>query len=61
MYGCMGYKKDDPNSCNFTLPQSFLSKTISPANAKKLLEGKKTTLIKGLKGNKEGAKPLMHT
>lgn len=58
MYGCMGYKKDDPNSCNFTLPQSFLSKTISPANAKKLLEGKKTTLIKGLKGNKEGAKPF---
>lgn len=56
MYGCMGYKKDDQNSCKFTLPQSFLSKTISPSNAKKLLEGKKTTLIKGLKGNKEGAK-----
>lgn len=58
IYGCMGYKKDDRNSCNFTLPKTFLSKSISASNATKLLEGKKTTLIKGLKGNKEGAKPF---
>jgi len=58
IYGCMGYKKDDQNSCNFTLPKTFLSKGISASNATKLLEGKKTTLIKGLKGNKEGAKPF---
>ncbi|MDP1459678.1 DNA topoisomerase 3 [Bacillus wiedmannii] len=47
LYGCSGYKKDDPNSCKFTLPKEFLGKKISVANAQKLLEKKKSNLIKG--------------
>jgi len=48
-YGCTGYKE----GCKFSLPGEFLSRKISEANIKKLLEGKKTGLIKGLKGKKE--------
>lgn len=52
-YGCAGYKKEQEDSCKFSLPKEFLGKKISESNAAKLLSGKKTTLIKGLKGKKE--------
>ncbi|PEO28677.1 type IA DNA topoisomerase [Bacillus toyonensis] len=45
-YGCTGYKE----GCKFSLPSEFLTKKISEANVKKLLTGKKTGLIKGMKG-----------
>ena len=45
-YGCNGYKE----GCKFSLPGEFLTKKISETNAKKLLDGKKTGLIKGMKG-----------
>ncbi|RAN80580.1 hypothetical protein B5P42_13600 [Bacillus sp. SRB_331] len=48
-YGCNGYKE----SCKFSLPGEFLGKKISETNAKKLLEGKKTGLVKGMVGKKE--------
>ncbi|EJQ36070.1 DNA topoisomerase III [Bacillus cereus BAG5X1-1] len=48
-YGCNGYKE----GCKFTLPGEFLGKKISETNAKKLLEGKKTGLVKGMVGGKK--------
>ncbi|MED0981372.1 DNA topoisomerase 3 [Bacillus paramycoides] len=45
-YGCSGYKE----GCKFSMPGEYLTKKISEANAKKLLEGKKTGLIKKMKG-----------
>lgn len=45
-YGCSGYKE----GCKFSIPGAYLTKKISEANAKKLLEGKKTGLIKKMKG-----------
>ncbi|MGE7939868.1 DNA topoisomerase 3 [Bacillus paramycoides] len=45
-YGCSGYKE----GCKFSIPGEYLTKKISEANAKKLLEGKKTGLIKKMKG-----------
>lgn len=45
-YGCNGYKE----GCKFSIPGEFLTKKIIEANAKKLLTGKKTGLIKGMKG-----------
>ncbi|PFW93882.1 type IA DNA topoisomerase [Bacillus pseudomycoides] len=50
MYGCTGYVRDQQDSCKFSLPKEFLGKKISESNVIKLLEGKKTTIIKGLKG-----------
>ncbi|MEK4503986.1 topoisomerase C-terminal repeat-containing protein [Bacillus sp. FSL R12-0069] len=50
IYGCVGYKKDDSKSCTFSLSKEFLGQKISGSNVVKLLEGKKTTLLKGLKG-----------
>ncbi|PHE99954.1 DNA topoisomerase III [Bacillus pseudomycoides] len=50
VYGCTGYAKDQQDSCKFSLPKEFLGKKISESNVIKLLEGKKTTIIKGLKG-----------
>lgn len=50
IYGCTGYAKDQQDSCKFSLSKEFLGKKISESNVIKLLEGKKTTLIKGLKG-----------
>ncbi|EOP32308.1 type IA DNA topoisomerase [Bacillus cereus] len=52
-YGCTGYKKGQEDNCKFSLPKEFLGKKISESNAAKLLDGKKTTLIKGLKGKNE--------
>lgn len=50
-YGCEGYT----NGCLFTLPKTYLSKNISVSNIKKLLETKKSNLIKGFKSrNKAG-------
>ncbi|SFX75084.1 DNA topoisomerase-3 [Thermoactinomyces sp. DSM 45891] len=48
-YGCTGYQK----GCKFTLPGELSGKKISEANARKLLEGKKTGLIKGFKSSKK--------
>lgn len=45
-YGCSGYKE----GCKFSIPGEYLTKKISEANVKKLLEGKKTGLIKKMKG-----------
>ncbi|MBU4643132.1 type IA DNA topoisomerase [Bacillus toyonensis] len=45
-YGCSGYKE----GCKFSIPGEYLTKKISEANAKKLLDGKKTGLIKKMKG-----------
>lgn len=45
-YGCSGYKE----GCKFSIPGEYLTKKISEANAKKLLGGKKTGLIKKMKG-----------
>ncbi|WP_100402951.1 DNA topoisomerase III [Bacillus sp. FJAT-42315] len=45
-YGCGNYAK---TKCDFTLSKKILGKTISQANAKKLLEGGKTSVIKGFK------------
>ncbi|MGH0589681.1 DNA topoisomerase 3 [Bacillus mycoides] len=45
-YGCSGYKE----GCKLSIPGEYLTKKISEANAKKLLEGKKTGLIKKMKG-----------
>ncbi|MBU4642905.1 type IA DNA topoisomerase [Bacillus toyonensis] len=50
IYGCTGYVKEDKNSCKFSVSKEFLGQKISESNIVKLLEGKKTTLIKGLKG-----------
>lgn len=47
-YGCDRYRE----GCTFTLPKMFLEKTLSEANIKKLLNSKKTNLIKGFKGKK---------
>ncbi|MDF9524577.1 DNA topoisomerase 3 [Bacillus cereus] len=44
-YGCSGYKE----GCKFSISGEYLTKKISEANAKKLLEGKKTSLIKKMK------------
>ncbi|MFQ3546227.1 DNA topoisomerase 3 [Halobacillus rhizosphaerae] len=46
VYGCSQYKE----GCQFVIPKRFLGKSISATNAKKLLAGKKTSLIKGMKG-----------
>ncbi|MDG4656224.1 DNA topoisomerase III [Ectobacillus antri] len=45
-YGCSNYTK---TKCDFTLSKKILGKTISQANAKKLLKGELTSLIKGFK------------
>ncbi|PFM75257.1 DNA topoisomerase III [Bacillus sp. AFS077874] len=45
-YSCTTYK----DGCKFLIPGTFLGKSISTSNAQKLLNGKKTGLIKGLKG-----------
>ncbi|MGI1809699.1 DNA topoisomerase III [Priestia sp. TGN 0903] len=45
-YGCSNYSV---NNCNFTLSKKILGKTISQANAKKLLKDGKTDIIKGFK------------
>lgn len=47
-YSCAGYK----NGCSFTLPKKILGKTVSLSNIKKLLESKKSNLIKGMEGSK---------
>lgn len=43
-YGCSDYKE----GCKFSILGEYLTKKISEANAKKLLEGKKTSLIKSI-------------
>uniref|UniRef100_UPI003F493356 type IA DNA topoisomerase n=1 Tax=Bacillus multifaciens TaxID=3068506 RepID=UPI003F493356 len=48
-YGCSGYKA----GCKFSITGEYLGKKITEANAKKLIEGKKTGLIKGMKGKSE--------
>lgn len=45
-YGCSNYQS---NQCNFTFSKKILGKTISQANAKKLLKDGQTNLIKGFK------------
>ncbi|QDZ77449.1 type IA DNA topoisomerase, partial [Bacillus cereus] len=50
IYGCSGYAKDNPKSCRFSVSKEFLGQKISESNLVKLLDGKKTTLLKGLKG-----------
>jgi DNA topoisomerase-3 len=47
-YGCANYSK---TKCSFTFSKKILGKTISQANAKKLLKEGKTDLIKGFKKN----------
>ncbi|WP_242316799.1 type IA DNA topoisomerase [Bacillus cereus group sp. BfR-BA-01489] len=53
IYGCSGYAKDNLKSCKFSVSKEFLGQKISESNMIKLLEGKKTTLLKGLKGKSE--------
>ncbi|WP_430487657.1 DNA topoisomerase III [Priestia flexa] len=45
-YGCSNYQS---NQCSFTFSKKILGKTISQANAKKLLKDGQTNLIKGFK------------
>ncbi|MCP8968872.1 DNA topoisomerase III [Ectobacillus ponti] len=45
-YGCANYSK---TKCNFTFSKKILGKTLSQANAKKLLKEGRTGLIKGFK------------
>ncbi|MEZ0116452.1 UNVERIFIED_ORG: hypothetical protein ABRZ91_000409 [Heyndrickxia coagulans] len=47
-YGCSAYRK---SGCTFTLSKSILGKKISLANAKKLLAGEETNVIKGFRKN----------
>lgn len=47
-YGCSRYKE----GCTFTLPKTFCGKTLSKTHIKALLEGKRTSLIKGFKSKK---------
>ena len=42
-YGCEGYS----DGCKFTLPKTFLKKSISEPNIKKLLQKRKSNVIKG--------------
>ena len=42
-YGCEGYS----DGCKFTLPKTFLKKSISEPNIKKLLQIRKSNVIKG--------------
>lgn len=53
-YGCSGYRE----GCRFTLPKVFCEKTLSKTNITKMLDGKKTGLIKGFKSKK--GSHLMH-
>lgn len=45
-YGCVNYAK---TKCSFTISKTILGKSISQANAKKLLAEGKTSVIKGFK------------
>ncbi|MGG6449164.1 topoisomerase C-terminal repeat-containing protein [Pseudobacillus badius] len=49
-YGCEGFT----NGCRFSLPKTYLSKAISASNIKKLLDTRKSNLIKGFKSQKKG-------
>ncbi|PGL85652.1 DNA topoisomerase III [Bacillus sp. AFS054943] len=50
-YGCGAFAS---NGCKFSQNKKILGKNLSPSNMKKLLSGKKTGLIKGMKkGEKE--------
>lgn len=47
-YYCSGYKKDDPESCNFSIWKIKQQKPITLAMVKSLVSGGSTGLIKGL-------------
>ena len=51
-YGCDRYSKDSENSCDFSMFKSIAGKEISLDEAKTLLEGKETAVIKGFKSKK---------
>lgn len=51
-YGCDRYSKDSEYSCDFSMFKSIAGKEISLDEAKTLLEGKETAIIKGFKSKK---------
>ncbi len=52
-YGCTSYRKDDPNSCSFSLPKKLAGRTIKENVYKELLErGKTSKKVKGFKSKK---------
>ncbi|MBQ7919798.1 MAG: topoisomerase C-terminal repeat-containing protein [Lachnospiraceae bacterium] len=53
-YGCLNYKKDDPNSCKFSIGK-IASKDLTEAQVKELLTEGKTSTIYGFK-SKAGKK-----
>lgn len=53
-YGCVNFRKDDPNSCRFSIGQ-IAGKSLSVANVKQLLTEKKTETLRGFK-SKNGKK-----
>ena len=53
-FGCVNYKKDDPESCKFSIGQ-IAGKSISEANVKQLLGEGHTETIRGFKA-KSGSK-----
>ena len=53
-YGCRNYRKDDPNSCRFSVGE-IAGKKISVSMLKQLLNERKTETIRGFKG-KSGKK-----
>ena len=53
-FGCVNYRKDDPESCRFSVGQ-IAGKTISEANVRQLLTEGRTETIRGFK-SKSGSK-----
>ncbi len=47
-FGCVNFKKDDPESCRFSIGQ-IAGKSLTAANVKQLLTEKKTDTIRGFK------------
>lgn len=47
-FGCVNFKKDDPDSCRFSIGQ-IAGKSLTAANVKQLLTEKKTDTIRGFK------------
>ena len=47
-FGCVNFKKDDPDSCRFSIGQ-IAGKSLTAANVRQLLTEKKTDTIRGFK------------
>lgn len=54
-YGCSGYSS---NGCDFTLPKTYLTKTITVKQVQNILDKGQTTLLKGFKRPNSELKPV---